>query len=329
MALRWGFLGPGRIAGTVAADLALVDGATPLAVASRSIDRARAFAGEFGFERAYGSYDELLVDPEVDVVYIATPHAQHHAVTSAVLAAGKPALVEKAFTCTLPAATDLVAQARAAHVFMMEAMWTRFVPNVVRLRELLADGVVGQVRQVHADLGFVGPSDPADRLWDPAQGGGAMLDLGVYPVSFAQMVLGTPTSAQVTGTLTPAGVDSEAGMLLAYPGGELALLSCTLLGASPGRALIVGTEGRIVIDPRFHHPHRFVVQREGRPDELVELEPTGRGYAHELQEVDRCIAAGLTESPAMPLDDTLSVMSVLDDALTQLGAVHADEGFPG
>lgn len=329
MALNWGILGPGRIAGTVAADLALVEGATPLAVASRSIDRARAFAGEFGFERAYGSYDELLADPDVDAVYVATPHAQHHAVTSTVLAAGKPVLLEKAFTCTLAAAADLVAQARAADVFLMEAMWTRFVPNVVRLRELLADGVVGQVRQVHADLGFVGPTDPADRLWDPAQGGGATLDLGVYPVSFAQMVLGTPSSVQVRGTLTASGVDAEAGMLLGYPSGELALLSSTLLGASPGRALVIGTEGRILIDPRFHHPHRIVVQRDGRADELVELEPLGRGYAHELQEVDRCLAAGLTESPAMPLDDTLSVMAVLDDALTQLGAVHADEGFPG
>ena len=201
MTLRWGFLGPGRIAATVAADLALLEDATPLAVAGRDLGRAREFAAANGFERAYGSYAEMLADPDVDAVYVATPHAQHHAVTSTVLAAGKPVLVEKAFTCTLAAATDLVEQARAAGVFVMEAMWTRFVPNVVRLRELIADGAVGEVRQVHADLGLVGPQDPGNRLWDPAQGGGAMLDLGVYPVSFAQMVLGAPVSPKAGGVL--------------------------------------------------------------------------------------------------------------------------------
>ena len=328
MTLRWGFLGPGRIAATVAADLALLEDATPLAVAGRDFGRAREFAAANGFERAYGSYAELLADPDVDAVYVATPHAQHHAVTSAVIAAGKPVLVEKAFTCTLAAATDLVEQARAAGVFVMEAMWTRFVPNVVRLRELIADGAVGEVRQVHADLGLVGPQDPGNRLWDPAQGGGAMLDLGVYPVSFAQMVLGAPASVQARGSLAATGVDAESGLLLSYADGRVALLSCSLLAASPGRAMVVGTGGCILVEPRFHHPPCLVLQRDGREDEVVERAPTGRGYAHQLQEVARCVRAGIAESPVMPLADTLSVMAVMDEALDQLGGVHRDEGFP-
>jgi len=327
MGLRWGILGPGKIAGAVAADLALLDDATPLAVAGRSLERAQAFADDHGFERAYGSHAELLADDEVDVVYVATPHGQHHAVTCAVLAAGKPVLVEKAFTCTAAAARDLVEKARAADRFVMEAMWTRFIPSIVRLRELLADGAIGEVRQVHADFGFPRPVDPRTRLWDPAQGGGALLDLGVYPVSFAQMILGTPSAVHVRGSIAETGVDSEAGLLLTFDDGAMALLSCSLLGSSPGRAAVVGTKGRVLLDPPFHHPSRLVVQREGSDDLVVEPATTGLGYAHELEEVARCLSAGLTESPSMPLSDTLTVMDVLDDALDQLGAMHVDEGF--
>lgn len=226
--LRWGFLGTGAIAALVADDLVLVEGATWFAVASRTADRAATFAAAQGFERSYGSYAELLADPEVDVVYVATPHAQHHAVTSAVLAAGKPVLVEKAFTCTAAAARDLVEQATAAGVFMMEAMWTRFVPTIVQVRQWLADDAVGRVRQVQADLGFVAPYDPAHRLFDPAQGGGALLDLGVYPVSFAQLVLGAPSTVHALGVLAENGVDVEGGLLLGHADGAQAVLSVSL-----------------------------------------------------------------------------------------------------
>lgn len=327
MTLRWGFLGPGRIAGTVADDLALVENASRFAVASRSLDRAQAFAGEHGFEKAYGSYAELLVDPDVDVVYVATPHGQHHLVTSQVVAAGKPVLVEKSLTCSSAAAEDLVARIRAAGVFAMEAMWTRFVPAVVRLRELVDEGAIGDVRLVSADLGFVGPTDPADRLLDPAQGGGALLDVGVYPVSFAQMVLGTPDTVTARGVLGETGVDVEDSLLLTFPGGRTALLSCSLVAASPGQAVLVGTGGSIVVPPRFHHPTRLVVTRNDREAETIEVPMEGRGYGYQLREVARCLDAGLLESPTMPLADTLTVMSVLDAALEQVGSVHVDEGF--
>jgi predicted dehydrogenase len=324
---RWGVLATGGIAATVSRDLALVEGAELTAVASRDLGRAQAFAAEHGFATAYGSYEELLADPDVDVVYVATPHAQHHAVTSAALAAGKPALVEKAFTCSLAAADDLVRQAREAGLFVMEAMWTRFQPGVVRLRELVADGVIGEIRSVTADLGFVQPFDPKHRLYDPAQGGGALLDLGVYPVSFAQMLLGTPTRLQATATINELGTDSEAAILLDHPSGAFAQLSCTLLGDSPGRATIVGTQGRITVEPRFHHPHRIVVERQGEEAQVLDNPITGRGYAHQMEHVAACLRDGLTESPVMPLDDTLTVMAVLDEALEAVGAPHVDEGF--
>ena len=188
--IRWGVVGPGRIAEKVVEDFAVVDGARAVAVASRSLDRAQAFAARHGIERAYGSYAEILADPDVDVLYLATPHPQHHAIALAALRAGKALLVEKAFTATTAGAAEVVDLARETGVFVMEAMWTRFQPAVVALRELVADGAIGEVRSVQADLGVAREYDPADRLFDLALGGGALLDLGVYVVSFAQMLLG-------------------------------------------------------------------------------------------------------------------------------------------
>ncbi len=190
--IRWGVVGPGRIAEKVVEDFAVVDGARAVAVASRSLDRARAFAARHGIERAHGSYADILADPEVDVLYVATPHPQHHAIALGALRAGKALLIEKAFTATTAGAAEIVDVARETGVFVMEAMWTRFQPAIVAVRDLIADGAIGEVRSVQADLGVAREYDPSDRLFDPALGGGALLDLGVYVVSFAQMVLGTP-----------------------------------------------------------------------------------------------------------------------------------------
>jgi predicted dehydrogenase len=206
----WGVLGPGRIAENVVKDFAVVDGARPVAVASRSIDRAQAFAGRHGIDRAYGSYAEILADPGVDVLYVATPHPQHHAIALAALRAGKALLVEKAFTATTAGAEEVVDLARQTGVFVMEAMWTRFQPAVVALRGLVADGAIGEVRSVQGDLGVSREYDPTDRLFDLALGGGALLDLGVYVASFAQMLLGTPERVVAAGSLFPSGADAEA-----------------------------------------------------------------------------------------------------------------------
>lgn len=322
--VRWAVLGPGRIAESVAGDFPHVADGELVAVGSRSLERAEQFARAHGIARAYGSYDELLADAEVDAVYVATPHTWHVAHGTAVLEAGKALLMEKSFTATLAGAESLVALARARGVFAMEAMWTRFQPAIVRMRELIAEGAIGEVRGVEADLGAERPFDPEDRLFSLDLGGGTILDLGVYVVSLAQMVLGNPTRVAVTGSLMSSGVDGESSYLLSYGDGRSATLRAAFY-SSPGAARVVGTKGWIDIPPRFHHPDRIVLHRPGGadPEEIV-LPPASRGYSLEVDEVNRCLAAGLTESPTMPLDDTLAVQAVLQQAADEIGVPLTD-----
>ena len=323
--IRWGVVGPGRIAEKVVEDFAVVDGARAVAVASRSLDRARAFAARHGIERAHGSYAEILADPEVDVLYVATPHPQHHAIALGALRAGKALLVEKAFTATTAGTAEIVDLARETGVFVMEAMWTRFQPAVVALRGLVADGAIGEVRSVQADLGVAREYDPSDRLFDPALGGGALLDLGVYVVSFAQMLLGTPERVVAPGSLFPSGVDAEATLLLDHADGRTATLTTSLRNALPGQARVFGTTGWIDVLPRFHHPITFVLHRARAEPETFTRRPVGQGYAHELIEVTECLRAGRTESAVMPLADTLAVQTILGEAADQLGVRHTED----
>jgi predicted dehydrogenase len=321
MTTRWGIAATGGMAAAFASDLALVPGAELAFVGSRSPASAADFAGRFG-AAASGTYADLLAagrSGEVDVVYVATPHPQHHALALAAIEGGTPLLVEKAFTATLAGAQEVVDAARAAGVFCMEAMWTRFQPAVVRARELVAAGEIGDLLVVQADFGAYRPYDPASRLFDLALGGGSVLDLGVYPVSFAQHLLGRPDRVTATGTTYPNGADASAAILLSYDDGRAASLTCSLASATPGRALVLGDRGSIEVEPPFHHPSRIVVRRNGEEPEHIELAPTGRGYAHQAEEVQRCLAAGLVESPVMPLADTLDVQWVLEECLRQLG----------
>ena len=322
--IRWGVVGPGTIAEKVVRDFPHVPGARPVAVASRSQERADAFAARHGLARAYGSYADIIADPDVDVLYIATPHPHHHAIALAALRAGKALLVEKAFTATTAGAVEVVDAARQAGVFTMEAMWTRFQPAVVAMRELIADGVIGEVRSVQADLGLDREYDPLGRLFALELGGGALLDLGVYVVSFAQMLLGTPERVVATGSLFPSGADAEAALLLEYGDGRSAGLFTSLRGAGPGQARVFGTTGWIDVRPRFHHPETIVLHRAGAEPEEITRPPVGAGYAHELAEVTDCLRAGRTESAVMPLADTLAVQDVLGRAAEQLGVRHRE-----
>jgi predicted dehydrogenase len=323
--IRWGVVGPGRIAEKVVGDFAVVDGARPVAVASRSIDRAQGFANRHGLERAYGSYAEILADGDVDVLYVATPHPQHHAIALAALRAGKALLIEKTFTATAAGAAEIVDVARETGVFVMEAMWTRFQPAIVAARDLIADGAIGEVRSVQADLGVGKEYDPADRLFDLALGGGALLDVGVYVASFAQMLLGTPERVVASGSLFPSGADAEASLLLDYGDGRSATLMASLRNRLPGQARVFGTTGWIDVLPRFHHPTTFVLHRAGAEPETITRQPVGQGYASELIEVTECLRAGHTESAVMPLADTLAVQTMLGDAAEQLGVRHAED----
>ena len=305
-------------------DFAHVPGASVVAVASRSAERAKAFAAAHGIDRAYGSYAEIIRDEDVDALYISTPHPQHYRIALAAINAGKAILVEKTFAATVSGAEEMVQAARERGVFAMEAMWTRFQPAIVEARRLVAEGAIGEVRQVQADLGVDRPYEPTDRLFDPAQGGGAMLDLGVYVVSFAQYFLGAPDSIEVVGSLAPTGVDAEAGLLLGYGDGRAASLLISLRNPTPGAARLHGTGGWLEVLPRFHHPDSIILGQTGREPETIIKPRLGSGYCHELIEVTEAVRAGRTESSIMPLDDTLAVQRILNGACEQLG-VHHDE----
>ena len=313
--LRWGIIGTGGIAHTFARDLRLVDDAEIVAVGSRSQASADVFGDEFGIPRRYASYEDLVSDPHVDVVYVATPHPFHHANARLALEHEKPVLVEKAFTMTADEARDLVALAREKKLFLMEAMWTRFLPDVVAIRQLIAEGALGELVSVSADHGQWFEKDPSFRLFDPNLGGGALLDLGVYPVSFASMILGTPN--RISALVDPAftGVDGQASMLFGYESGAQAILTCTSLARSSTRASIVGTEARIDVDGDFYAPNSFsLIQRNGDL-RRYEFSDEGRGLHHEAVEVAKCIAVGRLESDAMPLDETVTIMETMEKVL--------------
>ncbi|GAA4898397.1 Gfo/Idh/MocA family oxidoreductase [Tessaracoccus lubricantis] len=322
--VRWGIVGTGAIAHGVAGDFQFVPGAELTAVASRTRSKAQAFATKHGVPRAYGSYAEMLQADDIDVVYIATPHPQHRDVALSAIANGKAVLVEKAFTATLDGARQIVKAARENGVFAMEAMWTRFLPVVAAAREVVAWGRIGDVVSVQGDLYAYREFQPEHRLFAKELGGGAILDLGVYVVNFAQAFLGDVKSVDCITRLYPSGVDSAANISLAHTGGGLSSLAVGFDGHGPGRMAIIGTKGWIEVEPRFHHPSMITIHRNGVLPRIIEAMPTGRGYSHEFAEVTQRIREGHTESPTMPLEDTLEVMRVLESCLRQAGIKHCD-----
>jgi predicted dehydrogenase len=310
--LRWGILGTGGIAHTFAEDLRLTDSGVVVAVGSRSQDTADRFADEFGVKARHDSYESLVADPSVDVVYVATPHPSHRENAILALRAGKPVLVEKPFAMNAAEAAEIVAVAREEKLFAMEAMWTRFLPHIAQVREWLAAGALGEVVTVSADHGQWFAEDPGFRLFAPELGGGALLDLGIYPVSFALMILGAPN--RIAAVVDPAftGVDAQTSMVFGYEGGAQAVLNCTLRAKSPTRAAIVGTEARIEIEGDFYTPTTMTLTpREGEPTR-VESTHEGRGLRHQADEVARRLVAGDLESPLMPLDESIAIMETMD-----------------
>ncbi|MFE4614965.1 Gfo/Idh/MocA family protein [Streptomyces sp. NPDC056747] len=323
--VRWGILATGGIAERFTTDLQTLDGAEVVAVASRTEASAKAFADRFGIPRAYGEWAGLFADDSVDVVYVATPHHAHREAAGLALEAGKAVLCEKALTLNADEAEDLVTLSRDRGLFLMEAMWMYCNPLVRRLAELVRDGAVGEVRTVQADFGLQGPFAPGHRLRDPAVGGGALLDLGVYPVSFAQLLLGEPDTVQAHALLSPEGVDLNTAMLLGWDTGASALLSCSLVADTPLTAAVTGTLGRIEVPRGFFFPERFTLHREGRePEEFVSTDAP-QSFRHEAAEVMRCLRAGATESPLVPLDGSLAVMRTLDAVRKRVGVRYPSE----
>jgi predicted dehydrogenase len=323
--IRWGILGTGGIASAFAADLSHVGDAQAVAVGSRTLSTAEAFAERFDITRSHGSYDDLVQDPDVDVVYVSTPHPMHYDCAMLAIRAGKHVLVEKPFTLNAIEARGLVEAASAQGVFCMEAMWTRFLPHIIEIRQILASGVLGDVRTVTADHGQWFVQDAKFRLFAPELGGGALLDLGVYPISFASMVLGRPDRITAVGDPTFTGVDGQTSMILQVDGGRHAVLTTTLGAKTANRATIVGVDARIEVDSVFYSPSSFsVITRDGA-EKRHEHARVGHGLHYQAAEVGRCLRAGLLESPHMPLDETVQIMETMDEVRRQIDLVYPHE----
>jgi predicted dehydrogenase len=313
--LRWGIISTGGIARTFVNDLQYTESGVAVAVGSRTMEAANTFADRFNIAHRYGSYEELVSDPDVDAVYVGTPHPMHLANAKLALEHGKPVLVEKAFTMTAKEAIELIEVARAKNLFLMEAMWTRCLPHVAAVNELIAAGEIGDVVAVEADHGQHFDYDPASRWFSPELGGGALLDLGVYPVSFASMLLGTPSRMVTMIDLAPTGVDRQVSMIFGYDNGAQAYLNTTTDAKTPTTATISGTKARIEIDGDFYAPSAFSVITQAGEARRFEFATQGRGLHFEASEVARCIRNGLLESPLMPLDETVSIMKTMEAVL--------------
>jgi predicted dehydrogenase len=325
--LRWGILAPGGIARSFASALQARTEQHLQAVASRSLRRAQDFADDFGIETAHGSYADLVSDPDVDVVYVASPHSEHRAQAMLATAAGKPVLVEKAFARNSSEARDIIESAGAAGVFAMEAMWTRFLPHLDVVRRCLEDGLLGEVHTVHADHGQALYPDGPQRLSDPALAGGALLDLGIYPVSFAHFVLGDFVDVTATGVRTESGVDAQDAIGVTSSRGAMGVLGTTMLTKTPTVAAVCGTQARLEIDGDFYGPRAVVrlVANDGTELDRFANEDTEHGLHFEAAEVARRITAGEVESPLMPHAETLTIMDALDDIRAQIGVRYPGE----
>lgn len=328
--LRWGVVATGGIAESVTNELAQLEDAILHAVSSRSAERARAFAEKHGFERAYydddvRGFEALVQDADVDVVYVATPHGQHYEVCKAALDAGKHVLCEKAFTVNAREAEELIGLAREKGLFLMEAVWSRFLPSLNRAWDIIHSGELGDIFWIQANLGFPLPYDPTHRLWDPLAGGGALLDLTVYPITWALGALGFPTSVSAEGTLNDDGVDAQNALTLSYASGAHAQLTSSLVASGPSQATVAGSKGWLRTSAPLHNPDELIVQAHQGESRVERFDKVGKGYAYELREVTRCIQAGLVESPTMPLQHTLDTMRIFDGVRTQLGISYIND----
>jgi predicted dehydrogenase len=323
--VRWGILGTGAIAKQFVDGLNALPEAEVFAVGSRSEASAAQFSDERGIPRRYSDYEELAADPDVDVVYVATPHPFHAPNAELCLRAGKAVLCEKPFTVNAAEAERVVGLAREKGLFLMEGMWTRFFPLMEKVRRLVSEGAIGEVRMLNVDFGFRTELDPASRLFDPRLGGGALLDVGVYCVSLASMVLGRPSGSVGLSHLGQTGVDEQASVILEHEGGRLANLSIGIRTATPQEVTIMGTDGFLRIHSPWWRPASMTISRPEKESETVEAPVSGNGFNYEAAEVMRCLENGETESAIMPLDETLSVMRTMDGIRAAWGLRYPGE----
>ena len=320
----WGVLGPGGIARAFAKDLTLLEGHTIGAVGSRSLNNARSFAHDFG-GTAYGSYEELVSDSRIDAIYVATPHPAHHDNVIMALNAGKPVLCEKPFAVNAKQAHAMVDAAAKNKVALMEAMWARFLPHYAKVREIVASGVLGPILSIHADHGQRLADQGIARLVEPQLAGGALLDLGIYPISFAHMILGNPTSITSSAVMTDKGVDAQTSMLFNYDNGAQAVLTTTMIEQTPCRAVVAGLDGWLEIDRTFYNPASMrVVLNDGTVTEYPSTY-TGHGLREQAESFKQIVQSGEVESKILTWKDTVDIMKSMDTVRSQIGLKYPFE----
>ena len=322
---RWGIFGTGTIATEGAKAINLLPDAQLVAIGSRSQDSAERFGNEWNIPARHGSYEALVNDPAVDVVYVATPHPFHKDNAMLALTAGKPVLLEKPFTVNANQAIDVINLAREKGLFLMEAMWARFVPANVKMRELVKSGTIGDLNIVIVNLTFAQPYNLEGRLYKPELAGGALLDLGVYTLSYASWVLGEPSRVQSHVFKAPTGVDQRNSLLLSYESGASALLTSAMRSPAPVEATIIGSEGSIRIHDPFYCPTKFTVNKPDQESEQYDIPYDGTGFHYEFAHVQNCLAAGLTESPVLSMDESLQIMKTMDAIRAQWGLKYPIE----
>jgi predicted dehydrogenase len=323
--LRWGILATGGIAHSFASDLKL-NGFDVRAVGSRTQESADAFAASFDIPTAYGSYEQLAADPEIDVIYVSTPHPFHAEGATLALEGGKHVLVEKAFTLNATEARRIADLAASKGLLVLEAMWTRYLPHMIRIREIIADGTLGELRTLIADHTQKLPDDPTHRINALALGGGALLDLGIYPISFAWDVFGKPSTIQATATFKETGADAQIATIFGYEGSRIALTVSTSEARGPDTASVIGTQARIDIDSVWYTPTTFrVVAHDGTVLEEYRSEVNGRGMQYQAAALERLVAEGNLAGDILPIEETVAIMGTLDTIREQIGLRYPGE----
>ena len=322
---KWGIIGTGGIARAFATDIALLGDHVVAAVGSRSLEKAESFVKSIPGAKAYGSYEDLLNDTNIDAIYVATPHPSHKENVIAALNAGKPVLCEKPFAVNAAEAKEMVAAAKANNVALMEAMWARFLPHYAKIREIVASGVLGQITTIHADHGQRLADQNIPRLVEPSLAGGALLDLGIYPISFAHMVLGKPDSITSSATFTDKGVDASSTAIFNYKSGAQAILTSNMMVSTPCRATICGTLGKIEIDRTFYNPASMrVIMHDGTTTEYP-TDYKGHGLREQAKEFERVVRSGAMNSPILTPDESIEIMGSLDEIRRQIGLIYPSE----
>ena len=322
---KWGIIGTGGIARAFSNDIGFLSDHVIAAVGSRSLENAENFVKTIPGAKAHGSYDALINDSDIDAIYVATPHPSHKENVIAALNAGKPVLCEKPFAVNAHEAREMVAAAKANDVALMEAMWARFLPHYAKIREIVASGVLGQITTIHADHGQRLADQNIARLVEPSLAGGALLDLGIYPISFAHMVLGIPQSITSTAVFTDKGVDAQTSMILDYANGSQAILNTTMIVQTPCTAVIAGLKGYLEVNRTFYNPTSM---RLTLFDGTVTEYPSdykGHGLREQAVEFARVIKSGAKESPILTWDDTIAIMEIMDTVRSQIGLKYPFE----